>query len=60
MDNETEEREIEVVYSETEGVDSYNEGVEKEFLNPWRKGYSLRNPSNVKYINKRATRISMG
>ena len=59
MGNETEEREIEVVESETEGVDSENEGVYNKVLHPERKGYILRNPHNVNYSDKRATRLSM-
>ena len=43
-----------------EVVDSYNEGVYKEVLPPDRKGYILRNPPNFNYIDKRATRSSMG
>ena len=46
--------------SETEGVDSDNEGVENEVLPSDRKGYSLRNLPNVNYSDKRATRLSMG
>ena len=46
--------------SETEGVDSYNEGVYKKFLTPEIKEYILRNPLNVNYIDKRVTRLSMG
>ena len=45
--------------SETEGVDSDNEVVDNEVLPPDRKGYILRNPPNVNYSGKRATRISM-
>ena len=60
MGNETEEREIEGVESETEGVDSDNEGVENKVLPPERKGYILRNPPNVNYRNKKASRSSMG
>ena len=59
MFNETEEREIEEVYSETEGVYSYNEVVDKKVLPPERKGYSLRNPLSVNYSDKRSTRLSM-
>ena len=32
--------------SETERVDSDNEGVEKKVLTPERKGYIIRNPPN--------------
>ena len=60
MGNETEESEIEVVDSETKGVDSYNEVVDKKVLPTDRKGYILRNPPNVNYSDKRATRRSMG
>ena len=49
VDNETEER-------KTEGVDSDNEGVYKKVLPPEQKGYSIRNPRNTNYINKRVTR----
>ena len=45
---------------ETEGVDSDNEGVDNKVLPPEIKGYSLRNPPNVNYSDKRATRLSMG
>ena len=38
MGNEAEESEIEGVDSETEALDSYNEGVENEVLTPDRKG----------------------
>ena len=51
--------EIEGVNSETEGVLSENEGVDNEVLPPDRKGYSLRNPPNVNYCDKRATWIFM-
>ena len=44
MGNETEERKIEGVDSETEGVDSYNERVDNKALPPEIKGHSLRNP----------------
>ena len=60
MVNETEEREIEVVESETEVVDSDNKGVDNKVLPPGRKGCILRNPPNVNYSDKRATRLSMG
>ena len=53
VDNETEER-------KTEGVDSDNEGFYKKVLPPEQKGYSIRNPRNTNYINKRVTRWSMG
>ena len=46
--------------SETEGVESDNEGVENKVLPPERKGYIIRNHPNVNYSDKRATRISMG
>ena len=46
--------------SETEGVDSDNEGVDKKVLPTERKGYILRNPPNVNYSDKRATWLSMG
>ena len=46
--------------SETEGVDSENEVVDKKVLPPERKGYILRNPTNVNYSNKRTTSLSMG
>ena len=39
---------------------SDNEVVDKEVLNPESKGYSLRNPPNVNYSDKRSTRRSMG
>ena len=38
VDNETKEREIEGVDSETEGVDSYNEWFYKYVLPPEKKG----------------------
>ena len=60
MGNETEEREIEGVEYETEGMDSNIEGVNNEVLPPERKGYSLSNPPNFKYSDKRATWSSMG
>ena len=60
MENEVEEREIEGVDSETEGVDSDNEGVENKILPPERKGYTLSNPPNVNYSDKRSTRLSVG
>ena len=60
MGNETEERKIEGVDSNTEGVESENEGVDKKVLPPERKGYILRNPPNVNYSDKRATWLSMG
>ena len=41
-------------------MDSDNEGVYKKDLPPERKWYILRNPPNVNYIDKRATRLSMG
>ena len=41
-------------------MDSDNEGVEKKFLPPERKGYILRNSPNVNYSDKRATWLSMG
>ena len=46
--------------SETEVVDSGNEGVDKKFLPPERNFYILRTPPNVNYSEKRATQISMG
>ena len=46
--------------SETKRVDSDNEGVDNKVLPPERKGYILRNPPNVNYSYKRATRLSMG
>ena len=46
--------------SETEGVDSVNEVVDKKVLPPERKGYILRNPPNVNYSDKISTRLSMG
>ena len=46
--------------SETEGVYSDNEGVEKEVLPPEIKGCILRNTLDVNYSNKRAIWISMG
>ena len=46
--------------SETEGVDSDNEGVDNKALPPEIKGYILRKPPNVNYSDKRATRLSMG
>ena len=39
---------------------SYNEGVDNEALPHERKGYRVRNPTNVKYSEKRATRSFMG
>ena len=60
MGNETEEREIEGVDSETDRVESDNEGVDNKVLPPERKGYILRNPPNVNYSDKRATWLSMG
>ena len=44
---------------ETEVMDSYNEGVDKEFLPPELKCYSLRNPPNVNYSNKISTQRFM-
>ena len=46
--------------SETEGVKSDNEGVYNKVLTTDIKGYILRNPLNVNYSDKRATRFSMG
>ena len=46
--------------SETEGVHSDNGWVYNEVLPPERKGYILRNPTNINYSKKRATRQSMG
>ena len=60
MGNETEEREIEGLDSETEGVDSYNEILDNKVLPPERKGYSISNPPGVNYSGKRYTRLSMG
>ena len=60
LGKETEEREIEVLDSETKELDSDNEGVDKKVLNPDNKCYILRNPSNVKYSDKRSTQRSMG
>ena len=60
MFNETEERGIDGVESETEGADLDNEEVDKEVLPPDRKGYSLRNHPNVNYSDKRSTWRSMG
>ena len=60
MSNETEERVIEGVDFETEGVDSYNEVVENKVLTPERKVYRLSKPPNANYSDKRATHISMG
>ena len=34
--------------------------MDKKFLPPERKGYILRNPPNVKYSDKRSTRLSTG
>ena len=45
--------------SETELLDSYNEGLYKELLTPGRKWYNLRNPTNTNYSNKRSTWRSM-
>ena len=59
MGNETKERELEGVESETEGVDSDNEVVDNKVIPPEIKGYILRNPPNVNYSDKRATRLSM-
>ena len=50
---------MEVVDSETERVDSENEGVDNKVLPP-EKWYILRTPPNFNYSDKRATRISMG
>ena len=36
-----------------------NEGLDNKVLPPERKGYILRNPLNVNYSDKRATRLSM-
>ena len=44
MGNETEEKEIEGVKYETEGVDSYNVGVENKVLPPEINRCILRNP----------------
>ena len=52
MSNETEERKI-------EGVDSDTEGVENKVLPPERKVYILRNPPNVNYSDKRGTQRYM-
>ena len=41
-------------------MESDNEGLDNEFLPPKRNGYSLRNPLNVKYSDKRSTWLSMG
>ena len=60
MRKETEERGIEGVESETEAVDSDNEELDNKVLPPERKGYIIRNPTNVNYSDKRATRLSMG
>ena len=46
--------------SETEGVDSDNEGLEKEVLPPDIKVYIISNPPNVNYSDKRSTWLSMG
>ena len=40
-------------------MDSENEGADNEVLPPERKGYSLRNPLNVNYSDKRAIWRSM-
>ena len=53
--NETEEREVEGVDSETEVMDSDNEGVDKEVLHPEKKGYRLIKTPNVKYSDKIST-----
>ena len=47
------------MYSETGGLESENEGVYNKVIPPQRKGYSLRNPPNLNYSEKRATWISM-
>ena len=60
MGNETKEREIEVVDSGSEEVDSDYEGLENEVLTPERKGYSLMNTPNVNYSDKISNRLSMG
>ena len=60
MGNETKEREIEGVDSETEVMDSYNEGGDNEVLPPEKKGCSLRNPPNINYSDKIPTWRSMG
>ena len=60
MGNETEERKIEGVESETEVVDSDNEGVDNKVLPPERKGYILRNLPNVNYSDKISNQRSMG
>ena len=44
MGNETEERDIEGLESETEGVDLDNQGVDNEVLSPEIKWYTLSNP----------------
>ena len=59
MSNETEEREIEGVDSETEVMDSDNEGVDNKVLPPDQKGCSLSNPLNFNYSGKIATRRSI-
>ena len=48
------------MYSETEGVESDNEGIYNKVLPPKRKGCSLRNPPNVNYSDKRATQRYIG
>ena len=60
MGNKTKEKEIEGVDSETEGMDSDNEGVYNELLPTYQKCFSLGNPPNVNYRNKKASRSSMG
>ena len=60
MGNETEERKIEGVDSETEGVDSDNEVVDNKVLPTEIKGYILKNPPNFNYSDKISTWLSMG
>ena len=55
MGNETEERKIEGVDSETEGVDSDNEVVDNKVLPTEIKGYILKNPPNFNYSDKIST-----
>ena len=50
---------IEAALTDNEVVDSYNEGVDNEFLPPEKKWSCIRNSPNINYSNKRATRISM-
>ena len=41
-------------------MESNNDVVDNKVFPPERKFYSLRNPPNINYSDKRATRLSMG